>query len=147
MRALPRREFLWRALAACSAAGLVPARLARAAQSDRPDRAATSAGYFGDQGDAVRAIGEAYLRQIGRDPTREAALAAARGALEVIDRSRDQAGAIRALVRAVRQDFERGRSLQVEGWILSKTEAELCALTLLADETSSEAPPRAGEPA
>ena len=35
------------------------------------------------------------------------------------------------LVAAVRQDFREGRSVQVEGWILSRTEAELCALTLL----------------
>jgi hypothetical protein len=62
---------------------------------------------------------------------RESVLAAARGTIEVIDRSRDEPGAIRAIVRAVRRDFEEGRSVQVEGWILSRTEAELCALTLL----------------
>jgi hypothetical protein len=89
------------------------------------------AGYFGDQADAVRAVGEAYLRQLGRDTTRESVVAAARGALEAINGSRDQPGAIRALVRAVRDDFERGQTVQVEGWILSRTEAEICALTLL----------------
>jgi hypothetical protein len=57
---------------------------------------------------------------------------AARGALDLIDRSRDQPGAIRALVRAVREDFERGRSVQLEGWIVSRTEAEVCVLLLLA---------------
>lgn len=65
-----------------------------------------------------------YLRQLGRATTRESIVAAARGALAAIDRSRDQPGAIRALVRAVREDFERGRTVQVEGWILSRTEAE-----------------------
>jgi len=34
-------------------------------------------------------------------------------------------------VRAVRDDFARGRTVQLEGWILSRTEAEICALTLL----------------
>ena len=132
MTAVPRREFLWQALSACAAGVLVPARSAWAAQSGQVDRAATmGAGYFGDQADAVRAIGEAYLRQLGRDTTRESVVAAARGALEAIDGSRDQPGAIRALVRAVRDDFERGRSVQLEGWILSRTEAEICALTLL----------------
>jgi hypothetical protein len=138
MTALPRREFLCRALAACGTFALVPARPARGApagQSDRPRT--TSASYFGDQLEAVRAIGEAYLRQLGRDSGDASVRAAAPGALEVIDRARDQPGAIRALVRAVRQDFERGRSLQVEGWILSKTEAELCVLSLLADERRS----------
>jgi hypothetical protein len=45
-------------------------------------------------------------------------LAAARGALESIDRT-------------VRDDFERGRAVQLDGWILSRTEAEIRALTLL----------------
>jgi hypothetical protein len=45
-------------------------------------------------------------------------LAAARGALESIDRT-------------VRDDVERGRAVQLEGWILSRTEAEIRALTLL----------------
>jgi hypothetical protein len=116
---------------------LVPAEPARGGQPGQPDRAlTTSAGYFGDRADAVRAIGEAYLQQIGRGQDRESVLAAARGALDVIDRSRDQPGAIRGLVRAVRDDFERGRAVQVDGWILSRTEAELCALTLLGDESS-----------
>jgi hypothetical protein len=132
MTVIPRREFLWQALSACAAGVLVPAQSAWAVQSGHIDRAATmGSGYFGDQGDVVRAIGEAYLRQLGRDTTRESVVAAARGALEAIDRSRDQPGAIRALVRAVRDDFERGRSVQLEGWILSRTEAEICALTLL----------------
>ena len=132
MTIIPRREFLWQALSACAAGVLVPAQSAWAVQSGQIDRAATmGAGYFGGQGDAVRAVGEAYLRQLGRDTTRESVEAAARGALDAIDRARDQPGAIRALVRAVRDDFERGRSVQLEGWILSRTEAEICVLTLL----------------
>ena len=132
MTVVPRREFLWQALSACAAGVMVPVRVASGGQSGQVDRAATmGAGYFGDQGDGVRAVGEAYLQSLGRDTTRESVVAAARGALEAIDRSRDQPGAIRALVRAVRDDFERGRSVQLEGWILSRTEAEICALTLL----------------
>ncbi|MGD9902718.1 MAG: hypothetical protein AB7U83_04545 [Vicinamibacterales bacterium] len=131
MTAIPRREFLWQALSACGAAALVPAPTAGAVQAGAVDRAAaTSAGYLGGQGGAARAVGEAYLRQLGRETTRESIVAAARGALRIIDRSRTDADAIRALVRAVREDFERGRSVQIEGWILSRTEAELCALTL-----------------
>jgi hypothetical protein len=132
MTALPRREFLWQALSACAAGVLVPARSAGAGQAGTSDRTATtSAGYLGDHADAARAVGEAYLRQLGRDSTRESIVAAARGALAVIDRERDQAAAIHRLVRAVRDDFARGRTVQLEGWILSRTEAEICALTLL----------------
>ena len=128
----PRREFLWRALAACGTVLVVPARSGAGAQDDRSDRTAlTSASYLGGQAEAVRAIGEAHLRQLGRDASRESILAATRGTLDAIDRAQDQAAAIRALVRAVRRDFEQGRTLQLEGWILSRTEADICALTLL----------------
>jgi hypothetical protein len=130
MTAVPRREFLWQALAACASGVLVPLRPA-SAQSAPVDRAAAmGAGYFGDQADAVRAVGEAYLRQLGRETTRDSVVAAARGALDAIG-SRNRVGATRALVEAVREDFERGRTVQLEGWILSRTEAEICALTLL----------------
>jgi hypothetical protein len=134
MTAFPRREFLWQALTVCGSALLAPGSLAEGSQATPAARAArASTGYFGDRADAVRAIGEAYLRQLGRDTNRESVLATARGALESIERARDESSAIRALVRAVREDFERGRAVQLEGWILSRTEAEICALTLLAD--------------
>jgi hypothetical protein len=134
MTTIPRRDFLWQALTVCGSALLTPGSAARGSQATPAARAArASAAYLGDRADAVRAIGEAYLRQLGRERNRESILAAARGALESIDRARDEPSAIRALVRAVREDFARGRAVQLEGWILSRTEVEICALTLLAD--------------
>jgi hypothetical protein len=130
----PRREFLFRALAACAAAGLGPSRFADAAQSNQPDDlASTGAAYFGDQAEEVRAFGEAYLRVLGRGLDDESVRVASRGALELIDHSRDQPGAIRALVKAVQRDFEQGRVVQVQGWIVSQTEAEICTISLLAN--------------
>ena len=35
------------------------------------------------------------------------------------------------LLRQQREDFEKGRIVNVQGWILSETEARLCALTAL----------------
>ena len=132
MTAMLRRDFLCHALAACGSALLAPELLAqRVTVSDRAMSSSTS--YFGDRAHAVRAIGEAYLRQLGHEPTRESILAAARGALASIDRARDERSAIRALARAVREDFEHGRAVQVEGWIVSRTEVEICVLTLLGD--------------
>jgi hypothetical protein len=132
MTAIPRRAFLLQALSACATGVLLPAQAASAGQSAQIDRASTmGAGYFGDQADVVRAVGETYLRQLGRDASRESIVAVARVAIDTIDRARDQPAAIRALVRAVRDDFERGRMVQLDGWILSRTEAEICVLTLL----------------
>ena len=133
MTTIPRRDFLWQALAVCGSPLLAPGSLAHGGQASASDRGLrSSAGYFGNRTDAVRAIGEAYLRQLGREGNRESILAAARGALQFIERERDERGAMVALARAVREDFERGRSVQLEGWILSRTEAEICTLTLLA---------------
>jgi hypothetical protein len=53
------------------------------------------------------------------------------GAAKTIARASSQEKAIEALVRDVQRDFREERSVQVEGWILSRTEAELCLLTLL----------------
>ncbi|MBM3808823.1 MAG: hypothetical protein FJW22_11605 [Acidimicrobiia bacterium] len=138
MTSLLRREFLLRALAACGTVAYASAgpRGAEAAGAVPGAARSISAGYFGDQVDAVRVIGEAHLRQLGVEAGDASIRSAARTTLAMIERARDQPRAIRALEQAVRQDFERGRTVQVEGWILSKTEADLCALSLLEDDLS-----------
>ena len=128
MNSYPRREFLLRALAACGTPFLMP--LASVEGLQKPQAGTAAAGYFGGRTDAARAIGEAYVRQLG-DTSAESIRKASLGALEVIERASSQQNAIRALGLAVRRDFQQGRSVQLEGWIVSRTEAELCALTLL----------------
>jgi len=128
MNSYPRREFLLRALAACGTPFLMP--LASVEGLQKPQAGTAAAGYFGGRTDAARAIGEAYVRQLG-DTSAESIRKASQGALEVIERASSQQNAIRALGLAVRRDFQQGRSVQLEGWIVSRTEAELCALTLL----------------
>ena len=130
MNSYPRREFLLRALAACGTPFLMPLPSVEGLQ--KPQAGTAAAAYFGGLTDAARAIGEAYLRQLGLDPSAESIRKASLGALEVIERASSQQNAIRALGLAVRRDFQQGRSVQLEGWIVSRTEAELCALTLLA---------------
>jgi len=129
MNSYPRREFLLRALAACGTPFLMP--LAPVEGLQKPQAGTAAAGYFGGQTEAARAIGEAYLRQLGLDTSAESIRKASLGALEVIQRASSQQNAIRALGLAVRRDFQQGRSVQLEGWIVSRTEAELCGLTLL----------------
>ena len=129
MNSYPRREFLLRALTACGAPFLMPLSSVEGVQ--KPQAGAAAAGYFAGHTDAARAIGEAYVRQLGLDASAESIRKASLGALEVIERASSQQNAIRALGLAVRRDFQQGRSVQLEGWIVSRTEAELCALTLL----------------
>ena len=129
MNSYPRREFLLRALAACGTPFLMP--VASVEGHQKPQAGAAAAGYFGVRVDAARTIGEAYVRQLGLDTSAESIRKASLSALEIIERASTSQNAITALDAAVRRDFRQGRSVQLEGWIVSRTEAELCALTLL----------------
>jgi hypothetical protein len=128
MKSYPRREFLLRALAACGTPFLMPAAFLEGRQKPQ---AVNAAGYFGVRVDAARTIGEAYLRHLGIDTSAESIRKASMATLKVIERASTRQNAISALELAVRRDFQDGRSVQLEGWIISRTEAELCALTLL----------------
>jgi hypothetical protein len=129
MNSYPRREFLLRALAACGTPFLMPLTPVEALQ--KPQAGTAAAGYFGGHTDAAREIGASYVRSLGVDTNPESIRKASEGALKVIGRASSQQDAISALGLAVRRDFQQGRSVQLEGWIVSRTEAELCALTLL----------------
>lgn len=135
----PRREFVLHVLAACGTSLLVPSLVLGGQQLTSPATTVpaktgpgpTAAEYFGYRLEAARAAGMAYLKQMGRDTSQASVMAATRDTAAVIDGALDQREAVDTLVSAVRQDFREGRSIQVEGWVLSRTEAELCALTLL----------------
>jgi hypothetical protein len=136
MKAHPRREFLFRVLAVCGTPLFGPAAAARAGQNPQVRPAGdvdtmAAAGYFGAAIGAAKAIGEAYLRQLDVEPARASILEHTSGVLQILATARNQKAALTALVAAVRRDFQEGRVLAIEGWILSRTEAELCALTLL----------------
>jgi len=129
MNSYPRREFLLRALAACGTPFLMP--VASVQGNQKPQAGMAAASYFGVRVDAARTIGEAYVRQLGVDTSADSIRKASMGALKIIDGASTGPNAITALEVAVRRDFREGRSVQLEGWIISRTEAELCALTLL----------------
>jgi hypothetical protein len=128
MNSYPRREFLLRALAACGTPLLMPV---VSVDAQKPQAGAAAAAYFSGQTEAARAIGEAYMRQLGLDTSAPSVRKASRNALEIIEKASSQQKAIGTLELAVRRDFQKGLSVQLEGWIVSRTEAELCALTLI----------------
>ena len=135
MKTHPRREFLLRVLAACGSP-LICAGPAYADQTPQVEPLRDASGqaaarYFGAGVDAARAIGEAYLRHLKVEPTRTAILEHTSGALRILATARTHKAALSELVGAVRRDFREGSIVQLEGWIVAKTEAELCALTLL----------------
>jgi murein L,D-transpeptidase YcbB/YkuD len=72
----------------------------------------------------AQAIGTAVLRAGSAEPSVQALL-------QALQRQQDgpiDAGSIRAQIR---DDFAQGRIVDVEGWMLSATEARLCALAAL----------------
>jgi hypothetical protein len=135
---LPRREFLLQALAACGAPFVADAAFARTAQTQRPvnaERGAKiSAVYLGAGSvEAARTIGEAFLKHLNVERSHDAIVAAANDTLELIARAPGNSAAITALVQGVRRDFRSDRVVQLEGWVLSRTELDLCLLALLPD--------------
>ena len=133
MKGYHRRDFVLQALVACGTAFVVPSIGFGSAQDQqtRTGPGEAVAEYFGYRLDAARAAGTAYLKQLGSDTSAASILAATRATTSMIEGAVSQREAIDVLVAAVRRDFREGRSVQVEGWILSRTEADLCALTLL----------------
>jgi hypothetical protein len=127
---LPRREFLLRALGACSAPLLARATSRRLQGGTQPARSAGIATrYFGpSSAAAARALAEAYVRARGFKTAADAPIAAT---LQLIARGQSETAAIAALVRAVRSDFRNGRVVDLDGWIVSRTEGELCVMVVL----------------
>lgn len=74
---------------------------------------------------SASAIGRAYLRKCPQETSEEVLRAElCRGlAAEAID--------ARVFPQRIAQDFENGNTVMLEGWILSRTEARLCALFLV----------------
>jgi hypothetical protein len=134
MKAPPRREFLLRVLAACGTPLVAFVSSVRADQRPplKPGTdARAAASYFGTGIAAARAIGEAYLRRQNAEPTQASIIEHSAGALRILAAARTETTALTELASAVRRDFRDGRVLELEGWVLSRTEVELCTLTLL----------------
>lgn len=89
---------------------------------------------FADPG-AAEAIGRAYLLdQIAPCPTLRSLRAQVRLALQLEepDQGRPDRTTLRARLRArIRQDFADGNVTMIDGWMLSRIEAQTCAIAYL----------------
>ncbi len=132
---IPRRLFL-RLVVGLSALGLIrPARAwATLVERTAPEPLASKLANAVIQKDSAAVVGREYLRRVPEEADvhrlvdwicafhggeREDLLEA--GQQELRERLRDQQ----------RQDFENGRIVKLQGWILSETEVRLCALAAL----------------
>ena len=92
------------------------------------------AGFYSDPASAAR-VGQAVLAAVPAEGTAEAVVAALAGdrRAELERLAASDPGGLRTLLREQhRRDFEEGRTVAIAGWVLSRTEARLCAVAALA---------------
>jgi hypothetical protein len=77
----------------------------------------------------AQAIGTAYLKTLQPDECSPVSLARSIGVFDAIDV--DSPGMVRTLRQRVRRDFAESAVVNVDGWVLSITEARLYALAAL----------------
>jgi hypothetical protein len=111
-------------LACGAAAGGVTAAIAPPSRAE----ATRLAGLFRDGASASR-VGHRYLATLASDADRTTILAASPALEPVLRASRRGAAAL--LRQAVAEDFQRGNTVVVDGWVLAAAEARLCALVAL----------------
>ena len=123
-RILPRRAFAHLALVALASITGIPRTLAKSNRSHITRQLLSE--IFSNKS-AAKVIGKAYLNSTTRRQ-------------EIIDpipplmntiRSHDHTEIRDALRHQIQGDFANGRIVTVNGWVLSKTEANLCALTAI----------------
>jgi hypothetical protein len=133
-REIERRAFL-RGAGAASALGLAaPALLALFAGCGRESPLARFlSGFFADP-DGARAVGREYLEISPDEPDADAVLERLAGARrrewEALAAS-DPERLVQALRHQHRDDFAHERVVAIRGWVLSETEARLCAMAAL----------------
>jgi hypothetical protein len=123
---LTRRGFLAAAALAAIGGGGVLYRV-RASDDFNPDleQTAQAARLLGEVAPAQR-LGRAYLAEHPNEASEQTLVRL----LAADDVWGDTTAVFSANARrAVRQDFDSGRTVLVQGWVLSRTEARLCALT------------------
>ena len=131
---ITRRGFLRRT---CAIVAMLPTRLPELAAGTATwgldPLASKLNGFFHDK-DSARVIGREYLRikPVEADALKLAELICAGRPERYAELNRAGMGKVRSiLLHQQREDFDKGVIVNVKGWILSETEARLCALTAL----------------
>lgn len=125
-----RRDFLRTLLATGFCTGSGTALAGMTGEATGLAQAGNGIGPIFSNLESARAVGLAYLSTCPADAT---PIARDRrvGSIQ-LDACGSDPSALRAAVTAqVRDDYESGRLVQVDGWILSQTEARLCAFVAL----------------
>ena len=131
-----RRDFLYLLLGSSLGAFFYPTiSLPSSTDSGKPATLATTLADFPGDKSSARIVGVEYLRHYPAES--DANWLADQIFLVDLDRRTEflrLGGAERKemIKRLIREDFKCGRIVQVRGWMLSQTEARLCAISVLA---------------
>lgn len=122
---LNRRQFMQVTLSAAVAWGIGQSANSAMAPSQHPllDRLATLLPHQ----QSARSIGHWYLQQYPQEAHIDQLLAALPAALQTADVADLQ----RQLAQQIKADFTADQIVKVQGWLLARTEARLCALTAM----------------
>lgn len=82
----------------------------------------------------ARLLGQAYLDQAPEEKDRDQLIARIIGSLPSLPADATGDDVTRLLLDQIRRDFEQDQAVRVDGWLLSVTEARLCALALSAQD-------------
>lgn len=92
----------------------------------------TNADWVFRNSESAREIGRRYLAEVPEENEPEAIESALTGSLGTAPVASAENSSLPARIRrATEADFETGRIVYLDGWMLSETEARLCALRLL----------------
>jgi hypothetical protein len=131
-----RREFLVVGVAVGAPAALLPLRPWRAlVQIEGSASPGARLSGLLEHRDSARVIGREYLRRIGGRPTTRALVDSITSGLPRRGRSLGAAtdDELRGMLAVqIRRDFGEERTIALQGWIVSLTEARLCALAAVA---------------
>jgi hypothetical protein len=132
---MDRRSVLLGALAAALALALAPLRPWRVLVETLPRETLASrlTGLLSDL-ESAHVVGRAYVRDMSAESTSrrlvDAIAAGVPGGRNVL-RAASNADLRKLILARIRQDFVDGDIVTLDGWIVSKTEGRLCALTLV----------------
>ena len=125
------RRFVCLSIGCASGLSLTPRHVQALALGAPPDELAARLRALLHDREAARRLGHLYVLQVPAedDPRILARLAVASAEAQQADAmSLDHASLNQRLDAQVRGDFASGSTIQLDGWVLSRTEGRLCAL-------------------
>jgi hypothetical protein len=83
---------------------------------------------FGTYRTHARAVGERYLECVPEEANRQKLIELLSAEFGPLPQGHDPRAVKHLIQRKIKQDFAEAKTVEVDGWLLSRTEARLCSL-------------------